>query len=80
MDPALWPDPLQFRPERHLDSHGKVIKSEYLVTFGLGKLYLTLSSGSYYCSSLSVIFVIQESGFVSENQWPKVRLSYFSYP
>nr|QST15069.1 CYP370B2 protein [Diaphanosoma celebensis] len=37
MDPALWADPLLFRPERHLDDRGRAVKSEYLVTFGIGK-------------------------------------------
>jgi cytochrome P450 len=38
MEPELWENPLQFRPERHLDINGNVVKSEYLLPFGLGAL------------------------------------------
>ena len=38
MESALWENPLQFRPERHLDVNGNVVKSEYLLPFGLGAL------------------------------------------
>lgn len=36
MDPDVWPDPTTFKPERHLDNEGKLIKADHLVTFGLG--------------------------------------------
>ena len=36
MDPDTWPEPSKFRPERHLDADGNVIKSDHILTFGLG--------------------------------------------
>jgi len=37
LDPLLWEEPLDFRPERFLDEHGQVTGQERVVTFGLGK-------------------------------------------
>ncbi|XP_046454333.1 methyl farnesoate epoxidase-like isoform X1 [Daphnia pulex] len=36
-DATAWKDPENFRPERHLDENGKVIKNENLIPFGLGR-------------------------------------------
>ncbi|GAB6024206.1 hypothetical protein CHUAL_008906 [Chamberlinius hualienensis] len=36
-DPQLWGDPYNFRPERFIDSDGKVCRPEYLIPFGIGK-------------------------------------------
>ncbi|EFX83960.1 hypothetical protein DAPPUDRAFT_47261 [Daphnia pulex] len=36
-DPTAWGDPENFRPERHLDQNGKVIKNDAFTPFGLGK-------------------------------------------
>ena len=33
---AFWTDPDVFRPERHLDANGKLIKSSHLLPFGVG--------------------------------------------
>jgi cytochrome P450 len=35
-NPELFPDPLQFRPSRHLDSDGKVKTATMLLPFGGG--------------------------------------------
>lgn len=37
MDPKVWPEPYKFLPERHIDQEGNVIKSDHIMTFGLGK-------------------------------------------
>ncbi|KAL3070478.1 hypothetical protein niasHT_032268 [Heterodera trifolii] len=37
MDPKIFPDPKAFRPERFLDERGKVLKTDELIPFALGK-------------------------------------------
>ena len=36
-DPDYWTDPDTFKPERFIDSNGKIIKEERFVPFGIGK-------------------------------------------
>jgi len=36
MDPKIWEDPENFRPERFLDKDNKIIKNEKMIAFGLG--------------------------------------------
>jgi len=36
-DSNVFPEPLEFRPERYLDKDGKVINRESMIGFGLGK-------------------------------------------
>ncbi len=36
VDPEIWPEPHKFLPERHLNDQGEFIKSDRLLTFGLG--------------------------------------------
>jgi cytochrome P450 len=38
MDPKIWGDPENFRPERFLDESGSLLKQNALVPFGLGKI------------------------------------------
>lgn len=38
-DENVWPDPNHFRPERHLDSEGKLIQSDNYLPFGLGAIF-----------------------------------------
>ncbi|KAG8288514.1 hypothetical protein J6590_016639 [Homalodisca vitripennis] len=37
MDPTLWDQPNQFRPERFLTPEGKVFKPDYFIPFGVGR-------------------------------------------
>ena len=36
MEEAYWKDSQVFRPERHLDADGKLIKSDHVMAFGSG--------------------------------------------
>jgi methyl farnesoate epoxidase/farnesoate epoxidase len=36
---SYWGDPEAFRPERFIGPDGKLIKSEYLMAFGIGRSY-----------------------------------------
>ena len=36
MDPALHPNPDQFKPERFISEEGKLINREYVIPFGAG--------------------------------------------
>ncbi|EDV52415.1 probable cytochrome P450 305a1 [Drosophila erecta] len=37
LDKEHWKDPLEFRPERFIDSAGKCFKDEYFMPFGMGR-------------------------------------------
>lgn len=37
MDPELWEEPAEFRPERFLSAEGNVCKPEYFIPFGVGR-------------------------------------------
>lgn len=36
-DASIWGDPENFRPERHLDQDGKLMKNDPFTPFGTGK-------------------------------------------
>ncbi|ELT92666.1 hypothetical protein CAPTEDRAFT_53271, partial [Capitella teleta] len=36
LDPNVFPNPLEFRPERHLDANGNFKPSEHVIPFGVG--------------------------------------------
>jgi cytochrome P450 len=38
-DTETWQDPENFRPERHLDADGKLVKSEAFTPFGIGIIF-----------------------------------------
>jgi cytochrome P450 len=42
MDETYWTDPEVFRPERHIDKFGQIIKTDRLFPFGGGTLYFRL--------------------------------------
>lgn len=54
-DKEFWKDPQVFRPERHLDSNGKLIKTDYYFPFGGGKYKISKQNTReeeieiYYC-------------------------------
>jgi len=35
-DPDVWPNPLQFDPETHLNEHGEFVKSNRIIPFSIG--------------------------------------------
>lgn len=37
-DKKIWGDPEVFRPERFINSEGKLVKKDYSIPFGAGKL------------------------------------------
>ena len=37
MDPKLWKDPEEFRPERFLNEKGELDRKEYLIPFSMGQ-------------------------------------------
>ena len=42
MDPTLWKNPREFKPERFLNSQGAVEEPPYFMPFSVGQFYLTL--------------------------------------
>ncbi|KAH3789028.1 hypothetical protein DPMN_167195 [Dreissena polymorpha] len=53
-DPAIWGDPLVFRPDRFIDDHGKLIKRDELIPFFLANAVVSGGrwSGWSFCYSL----------------------------
>ena len=48
-DPVNFPEPHLFKPERFLNEDGtKVVTSEFLIPFGLGKYNATMQCGDHY--------------------------------
>ncbi len=47
MDPTYWTDPEVFKPERHLNSEGQLIRTDHLIGFGAG-YYFKLIFGIEY--------------------------------
>ena len=37
MDPTIFPNPKQFNPDRHLDEHGCLVKTDSVIPFGVGR-------------------------------------------
>ena len=44
MDPKVWGDPENFRPERFLDEDNNVIRRNDIIPFGLGMRHLNITS------------------------------------
>ena len=40
MDPKVWTDPEQFKPDRFLDEAGKFVGGERVIPFSLGEVWL----------------------------------------
>jgi cytochrome P450 len=36
-DTEMWHDPENFRPERHLDQNGELLRNEAFAPFGIGR-------------------------------------------
>ena len=57
-DVNLWTDPHVFRPERHLNDQGHIMKPEHLNPFGIGSrncLGESLARNSFYLFTTSLI-------------------------
>nr|QST15064.1 CYP370A2 protein [Diaphanosoma celebensis] len=57
-DDTVWKDPHLFRPERHLNSEGQIVKSEHFYPFGIGKrtcLGEPVARNSFYLFVTSLI-------------------------
>lgn len=39
-DPSVWDSPDDFNPSRFLDEQGKVLRKEYFIPFGIGRIGL----------------------------------------
>jgi len=62
LDGSYWKDPEVFRPERHLNDQGKVIKSDHFLPFGVGKrmcLGESLARNTYYLFTAAVLKTFQ---------------------
>ncbi|XP_046455635.1 methyl farnesoate epoxidase-like [Daphnia pulex] len=58
MDETYWTDPEVFRPERHIDKFGHIIKTDRLFPFGAGKrscLGESLARTSYFLFTTSIV-------------------------
>jgi cytochrome P450 len=58
LDGTFWKDPLVFRPERHLNEQGKIIKTDHFIPFGVGKrmcLGESLAKNAYFLFTASLI-------------------------
>jgi hypothetical protein len=60
IDPQVWPEPNTFLPERHLNDTGKFVKSEKLLTFGLGKIFEILFDIFYFIYLFDLYMKIRE--------------------
>ncbi|XP_046657699.1 methyl farnesoate epoxidase-like [Daphnia pulicaria] len=72
IDPQVWPEPNTFLPERHLNDAGKFVKSEKLLTFGLGKR--SCIGETLARSTLFLFFVSMMQHFRFESPWNDVDL------
>jgi len=59
-DDSFWIDPQIFRPERHLDSEGKLIKTDHFIPFGTGNRKclgesIQLASTAYFLFTAALI-------------------------
>lgn len=54
MDPEIWGDPENFRPERFISKDGTFKKDEHLMPFGYGKVHATDTASEHihdlYCT------------------------------
>lgn len=58
MDETYWTDPQIFRPDRHIDGDGRIIKTDHLFPFGGGKrscLGESLARTSYFLFTASLV-------------------------
>jgi len=58
MDETYWKDPHVFRPERHLNDQGKVVKSDHFMPFGVGKRNCvgeSLAKNTYFLFTTSIL-------------------------
>ena len=46
-DPALFPEPEKFDPQRFLDDHGDIVRSNLVIPFGIGEQTVDLPALAY---------------------------------
>ena len=59
MNPDLWEDPEEFKPERFIDAEGKLSKPQHFIPFSIGKVLL-LKSTLYTCQ----LFLLDSSNLL----------------
>lgn len=66
-DPAIFPDPFTFNPERFLDRHGNVFRPKELIPFGLGRRMCLGETVARMILFLFITAMIKEFDFLPES-------------
>ncbi|KAF4530244.1 hypothetical protein B566_EDAN018308 [Ephemera danica] len=70
MDPEIWGDPENFRPERFLTEDGQYQKNEHLLPFGGGSRVCMGESLARYSTLLYLAALVQRYQFQSQGTQP----------